>query len=159
MGGVDSGGSAGESPEPRPPRSVWAGWKMPNPATTGLPNPASYDISEPDVVTDLVTGLMWQREAGPNDHYDAAVSYCDGLTLGGYTDWRLPTRIELVSLLDFTRTAPAFDPVFGSHEGPYLTSSPYPGRTDAVYMIYFGPGYTTIADKAVASPGAVRCVR
>jgi len=156
-GAETAGGGGTDVVGPRPPRSVWALWKMPNPATSSLPNPADYDTSEAGIVIDRVTALMWQRDAGPDADYAGAETYCETLSLGGYSDWRLPTRIELVSLFDFTRTAPAFDPVFGSHLGPYLTSSPYPGRDDAMYIVYFGAGYTSIGGKT--TPGAVRCVR
>src|SRR5436190_8651121 len=43
------------------PASWIAGWPMPNPPSAGLPNPASYDTSRDGIVTDKVTGLIWQR--------------------------------------------------------------------------------------------------
>lgn len=87
----------------------WACWPMPNSPRSGLPNPARYDASRPDVVIDLVTGLMWQRAARSE-----AASYveedipkrCSGLRLGGHEDWRVPRLIELISLIDFASEAP-----------------------------------------------------
>ncbi len=57
--------------------------------------------------------LMWQRERGPyfNDP-DEARNYAEHLELGGYSDWRLPTRGEM---LDFYY---AFD--FGSAQASKL---------------------------------------
>ena len=84
----------------------WAAWPMPNPPSTGLPNAASYDTaSTSGVVKDQVTGLWWQQTLGDNpsgQSWSAAGGYCAALALGGHNDWRVPTRIELVSLLDFT---------------------------------------------------------
>jgi len=58
-----------------------------------------YEISD-DVVIDNKTGLMWQRKRANNGmkHTDA-ISYCEDLTLGGYSDWRLPSISELKTLI------------------------------------------------------------
>jgi len=86
------------------------GW-MPNPAGAGLPNPSSYTVDATnDTVTDDVTGLMWQRGVDDSEFLEIeAIDYCGNLLHGGHDDWRLPSRIELVSLVDFTRVEPAID--------------------------------------------------
>jgi hypothetical protein len=92
--------------------SSWADWPMPNgPAdvVAGAPNPDSYTDNRDGTVTDNVTGLMWQQTV-PSIHdfpfgcpWADAVAYCQTLTLASYSDWRLPSRIELVSLVDEER--------------------------------------------------------
>jgi hypothetical protein len=49
---------------------------------------------------DSSSGLVWQNPA-PSDklNWADAGAYCDGLTLAGNTDWRLPTIGELRSLI------------------------------------------------------------
>jgi hypothetical protein len=80
---------------------------MPHAPGSGFPHPFSYDTSQEDVVLDEVTGLMWAKaQSQPLSHDDAA-AYCGGLSAGGYCDWRLPTRIEAVSILDLSRARPA----------------------------------------------------
>lgn len=56
-----------------------------------------------DTVTDKTTGLEWQRrDAVPATMaYAIGKAYCDDLDLGGQTDWRLPTRIETLTILDY----------------------------------------------------------
>jgi hypothetical protein len=84
---------------------------MPNPASTGLPNPSNYTDNGDGTVKDNVTGLVWQKAVDMTAQklsWDDAKSYCAALTLAGRT-WRLPTRIELLSLVDFTRVGPAID--------------------------------------------------
>lgn len=76
---------------------------MPNPAGSDLPNPAQYTDPGDGTVVDEVTGLVWQKSP-PDETYswDESLAYCDGLELGGQSDWRLPTRIELTSIIDWT---------------------------------------------------------
>jgi hypothetical protein len=50
---------------------------------------------------DSSTGLMWAVEDNGNDiSWSQASVYCQGLTLGGHTDWRLGTIEELEGLYD-----------------------------------------------------------
>jgi hypothetical protein len=81
---------------------------MPNPRGANLPNPAEYTSCGDGTVRDDVTGLIWQESVSDIITFDAATNYCQGLALPG-GGWRLPTTIELVSLVDFTRSSPAID--------------------------------------------------
>ncbi|MCP4676024.1 MAG: DUF1566 domain-containing protein [Deltaproteobacteria bacterium] len=48
---------------------------------------------------DQETGLCWENPARGDHGWTGAISYCEELEAGGYTDWRLPTINELSSLL------------------------------------------------------------
>lgn len=99
-------------------------------------------------VTDHCTGLMWQRETadmnadGRVDDTDwldwcGSLAYCEALSFAGYEDWRLPNVRELSSLVDYGRSFPAIDPLFGVGPfGCYYTSSPLIGGP--------GPGQFTV---------------
>ncbi len=52
-------------------------------------------------MSDRDTGLMWLYNANPcgATNWYAASTYCGSLTYAGYSDWRLPSRIELASQL------------------------------------------------------------
>lgn len=75
------------------------------------------------VVHDLVSGLFWQgciAGLSGNDcrtgtsmlpNWNDAIAYCEGLTWGGYSDWRLPSLFELHSIVDFGQAGTKFDPV------------------------------------------------
>jgi hypothetical protein len=71
--------------------------------------------TEAGTVTDNLTGLMWSKDASPEAGgsgveqvvWTTALSYCYNLTLGGYSDWRLPNVKELQSLIDFGVINPA----------------------------------------------------
>jgi hypothetical protein len=69
-------------------------------------------------VTDLATGLVWQQgDDGVGRNWEEALAHCEGLTLAGCEDWRLPNAKELQSILDYTRSpdttgSAAIDPIF-----------------------------------------------
>ena len=48
---------------------------------------------------DLSSGLTWSAKAQKTMNLDYAVSYCDNLTEGWYSDWHLPTISELRTLI------------------------------------------------------------
>jgi Protein of unknown function (DUF1566) len=84
---------------------------MPNPVSAALPNPSAYADLGDGTVQDKVTGLLWQKAIDATTQklvWLDAKSYCAALPLAGHT-WRLPTRIELLSIVDFTRVGPAID--------------------------------------------------
>ena len=71
--------------------------------------PPAYSVHPNGTLSDLVTGLMWQRLDGGEMTFEQAVSYCDSLTLGSYSDWRLPTAIELMSIQNLQQSNPSID--------------------------------------------------
>lgn len=133
------------------------GFVMPNPAGAGLPNPASYTMNGDGTITDNVTGLVW--EAAVDDTKYELTPAADHCTQKG-AGWRLPTRIELVSLVDFTVAAPGptLDPVFGdAPDSTYWTSSGYYGVVDDEWYVGFDAGYSDYG--IINQPSVVRCVR
>jgi len=138
-----------------------------------LPVPADAPVGLQvvgDTVLDPLTGLSWARSpstmtftaasAGdPQSAVAQARAYCTGLGLGGFTDWRLPTRLELLSIVDHTRVKPAIDEtVFpGTPPKPFWTGTrqPFPNQQ---YAIDFGDGDITY-DGDIGSPVYARCVR
>ncbi len=50
---------------------------------------------------DNATGLTWSvKDSGSDTNWVQANNYCENLSLGGFTDWRLPTRDELETIYD-----------------------------------------------------------
>ena len=138
-----------------------------------LPVPADAPVGlqvAGDTVSDPLTGLSWQRmpsamtftaaSAGnPQAEVEQARTYCAALRLDGASDWRLPTRLELLSIVDHTRAKPAIDEaVFPSTPPkPFWTATrqPFPNQQ---YAIDFGDGNITY-DGDIGSPVYARCVR
>ncbi|HYD63981.1 DUF1566 domain-containing protein [Azospirillum sp.] len=87
-------------------------------------------------VTDLATGLMWAKaDSGTGMEWKQALSYAEGATTAGHTDWRLPNAKELESIVDYSRSpaasdptqlGPAIDPVFSVTNTGTAASPDYP---------------------------------
>lgn len=75
---------------------------------TGLQS--SYVDNGDGSVTDLNTGLMWQKSP-PNTPrtWQEAMDYCENLELAGHDDWRAPNLKELFALNDFGLGWPYID--------------------------------------------------
>lgn len=65
-------------------------------------NQPSYTNNGDGTITDNITGLMWEQDMGTKISHNAAFTKATNSTLGGYTDWRVPTIKELYSLALFT---------------------------------------------------------
>jgi hypothetical protein len=104
---------------------------------------AAY-IDNGDTVTDTVTGLEWQKATAPGTYtWQAALAYCEGLPLAGKSDWRLPDKNELRSLVDYSRYNPAIDPVFATttQSSSYWSSTTLAGYSNYAWHVYFRYGY------------------
>ncbi|MFH1187747.1 MAG: DUF1566 domain-containing protein [bacterium] len=60
-------------------------------------------------ITDTSTGLMWQQAITEKMIWEDAINYCENLSLGGYSDWRLPNKNELQSIVDYSCYSPAIN--------------------------------------------------
>jgi hypothetical protein len=74
-------------------------------------------------ITDLNTGLMWEKlsDDGSIHDWDTAYTWPDsfgkatalnGASFAGYTDWRIPNVKELVSITNYQFQDPSLSPVF-----------------------------------------------
>jgi hypothetical protein len=132
------------------------GFTPSNPASTGLPNTAVY-MASTDTESDNVTGLYWERAASASTATQAdAATLCAGKGMG----WRLPTLVELASLVDYTIAppGPTINAAFpGTPSDYFWTSSPYVDSAGSGWVINFSSGRTNYL--AVGEKAWVRCVR
>lgn len=87
---------------------AWANWPMPLDV-----QPTNYEVSA-GINHDKITQLDWQRSAVSPRSWKEAKDACENLSLGGRAGFRLPTRIELLSIVDFSlpETGNPFPPYF-----------------------------------------------
>jgi hypothetical protein len=134
---------------------------MPNPASlAGAANLQSFQQTA-ELVIDSVTKLKWQKVADKTLRTrDEAERYCDGLRIKGES-FRLPSRIELLSLVDFTRATVYLDEEAFPDEraGKYWTSSGYAKDTRNGWVVNFEFGTTLVGIEALTKKLLVRCVR
>jgi len=120
---------------------------------------ARYVDNGNGTVTDARTGLVWQQsDDGQYRNWQNALGYCEGLSLGGHSDWKLPNIRELRSIVDFSRYYPAIDPVFSCRSGLYWSSSTYANYPTIAWSVDFYDGYVDAYGKTTSSFD-VRCVR
>lgn len=132
-------------------------------ALTQLPGPSPMDYAyHIEYAIDFTTDLMWERTIDPTLRtWEGAKTYCAQLTKFSETDWRLPTRVELMSLVDYTKTTPplivsgaVFDDPPG---GEFWTSIPRQGNELVAYYVDFTNGWISTLNKTQTAK--VRCVR
>lgn len=127
---------------------TWAKWKMPNydgGPDVFLPNQPKL-TTDGTIVTDGITGLAWRNAVLPTDSNSVAgaTKQCADLAPAG--DWRLPKRIELVTLLDYSQSPNKIDPAMfplvanaqvwtGSDVQPVETNGPR-----KYWIVNFGSG-------------------
>ncbi len=129
----------------------WAAW----PVQAGAAFSSEYTS-----VRDTRTRLLWSADLSPTPlDVDAAIAFCEGLTRDGHGDWRVPTKIELITIVDPTRSGPASNPSQFSNTPSAPLWSATPSATDAsrYWAVNFDDGSVVAYPKAVSF--FVRCVR
>ena len=135
-------------------------------------NPMSFTNNGDGTITDNVTSLMWQAtpDGFAYNWYEATGTYdavsnpdtidiCGDSTLAGHTDWRLPVRRELHSLVDYGTINPAIDITYFSNTGinDYWSKTERERNTTEAYYQWYADGSVSTADKTFDKN--VHCVR
>jgi hypothetical protein len=139
----------------------WAQWRVPSPKSVGSDITQSYRPDDGDLVTDLVTHLQWQGAIDERLYtWSEATTYCASVSLPGGA-FRLPTRIELLSIVDFTAPYPTVNADAFPDTPPtfFWTSSTYVGSSTSVWIVNFGPGVGFVSSSEQTNRYRVRCVR
>jgi Protein of unknown function (DUF1566) len=110
-------------------------------------------------VYDARTKLTWQQAVDASSRtWDDAKAYCNTLSLEG-TGWRVPSLTELHTIVDYSRSNPAIDPILFPDTAPtsFWTSSRLPANLNQAYVVIFNNGYSDAHD--LPTKDLVRCVR
>jgi hypothetical protein len=140
---------------------VPCGFAIPNFAG-GLPNHADYALQTDQTVVDNITKLTW--EGVPSSSSDMAQSeaakYCAQKD-SSKGPWRLPTLLELLSLVDYTvSSGPMISAMFPSRPAEkFWTSSRAACGGAQGWWVDFGTGTAHPIDDIADAMFRVRCVR
>ncbi len=115
-----------------------------------------------EIVYDTTSGLVWEDDLNVKTktyRWSDGDSYCSGLTLGGFNDWRLPNIHELYFLLDRSAEAPMIKKGFvNTASDGYWTSV----QTRAIlltYALWVGFNDARSEKDFLINEKYVRCVR
>lgn len=141
-------------------------WEWPHWPVSGESPPDGGLVVDTDAgtVADQNTQLLWRIDYSPDagGYWESANGYCAAIATDGEA-WRLPTRIELLSLVDPTRDYSINGEVFAPSGDWYWTSSPRASDPNYKWVINFYSGSATVhnkaKDKPEDKPGRARCVR
>ena len=86
----------------------------------------SESVVSDQIIIDPTTELQWSRTFADRMNWKAAKKFAADCRIGGYDDWRVPTRKELLTLVDDTQFNPAANAeLFPDMESSwYWTSTP-----------------------------------
>jgi hypothetical protein len=147
-----------------------------SPVPVDAPAETAFTVSASgSVVTDRTTGLVWQRQVVPNpcpgDVGDGGTFGCtwsdaqtlcsslNALTVGGYVGgWRLPSAIELDSIMNFDDGTPTLDTAIfpGTPLASFWAATPYALDTTQAWSLSVATGQS--APQPTPTLSYVRCV-
>ena len=120
-------------------------------------NFTTQTISGSVVVTDAKTGLMWQKEYATGKTWQQALKYCEDSTYAGYSDWRLPNKNELASLINYEKSGWPYSYFPDMPSSVFWSSSTRVSVSYSAWYVGFSNGYVGYYYKT--NNNYVRCVR
>jgi len=125
---------------------------------------ASFSRDSSGVVADSTTGLAWQDAYSDSGDtikratWQDALVYCEELSLGGESDWRLPNKNELFSIIDMSKYDSAISSVFTNVTSiVYWSSTSNASDSSDAWVVSFYTGLVTRYSKT--DELWIRCVR
>ena len=100
-------------------------------------------------VLDKQTGLTWARNANiakKTVPWQEAIEFCQNLEIGNRKGWRLPTKEEMITILDTSRSNPAlpdghpFENYGGPWKSEYWTGTTYEGNSNSAWIVVMSYG-------------------
>jgi hypothetical protein len=135
---------------------------------SSVPNHQSYTDLGNGAVLDNITCLVWEKvNPATQGDWQANADRCAALgnsNYAGFNDWRLPTRVEMASIVDVTRGNKGFAAIFTVNGGSFATGSWWYETIEGINNAnlawnYGGNGLTSNAMPLTTTTLVSRCVR
>jgi Protein of unknown function (DUF1566) len=131
---------------------AWSMWKMYD------ESPLQLEVLSPFLVVDQESGLTWASKRLPELlTWPDAITACANLDSGGFRDFRLPTRIELFSIMFFRNPGQKWRSEFENVGGSYWTRSQNATDPQRAWALDFNTGTAYSESKTFLLK--VQCVR
>jgi Protein of unknown function (DUF1566) len=131
---------------------AWSMWKMYD------ESPLQLQSISPFLVVDQESGLMWaSKRLTELFAWPEAINACADLDLGGFRDFRLPTRIELFSIMFFGKPGQKWRSEFENVGGGFWTASSSATDNQNAWALDFNTGTAYSESKTFFL--RVQCVR
>ncbi|PHS58558.1 MAG: hypothetical protein COB17_03010 [Sulfurimonas sp.] len=112
-----------------------------------------------EIIVDTTTNLIWQDNATTAAMtWSSSISYCESLSLGSFSDWRLANITELTSLVDFTLSSPSINSKFKNINTNHYWSSTTK-KSDTLSALDINFIYGNHHSELKTASLYVRCVR
>jgi len=134
-------------------------------------NPMLFTDNGDQTITDNNTSLIWMKcsygqsgdtcsGSASTKNWQSAIDYCDSLVFAGYDDWRLPSKKELQSIVDYSILNPSINTDYfpNTIASYYWTSTTYAGNTSRAWGVTFYDGHL-YSYGSKTSNYYVRCMR
>lgn len=121
-------------------------------------NPQSFTNNGDETITDNITCLIWQKTDGGEMTFENAIIYANNLSLGGSSDWRLPTGIELFGINNYDHINPALNTSFFTQTQAeyWWTSEVRADDASKVWVVNSGGGIGAHPKTETVSAGGTR---
>jgi hypothetical protein len=119
-----------------------------------------YQDNGNGTITDVKSGLIWQKGEQGKMRWEVARRHCAMMKLAGFNDWRMPSKKELLTLVERNMFNPCIDRRYFSDAKPveyWTISQGTLSAGSAAWLVNFGYGDTRFFNKS--NEYAVRCVR
>lgn len=133
-------------------------WDSNNPSASRFTVLAEFNNA---AVRDNNTGLVWEQSpvpTSPGPTWNDARLQCIDRNVGGTRGWRLPSVVELASVIDPSLPAPYIPAVFtGVQLTPYWSATANAVGSSSALNVNFDDGHVGMSSKS--SSNAIWCVR
>ncbi|ETR72611.1 MAG: hypothetical protein OMM_01584 [Candidatus Magnetoglobus multicellularis str. Araruama] len=117
-------------------------------------------VDNDETITDTCTGLVWEKHASDSIYsWENSLEFCNNKETAGFSDWRLPSKQELRTIIDYSSKNPAIDTTLFQNQkaDQYWTSTSNIASQNQAWAVNFQ--FAEDISDSKTTPKYVRAVR